>query len=146
MQNEPQPKSRYLPVLLIILGIVLFLWFVCWWQAQPKQLLNTFLDVEWSEKITRIESDYYGGFDMTTHIYLEADAETIRNIIEKGGFVLSATEPTSESISRLNFGDAPEAHAEPLIYYYRHKEESTMHEYLAITHDGLRLWYTVVDY
>jgi hypothetical protein len=145
MQNETEQRSGYLPVLLIILAIVLFLWFVCWWDAQPKQLLSRFLDVKWSEKMTRIESDYYGGFDMTTHIYLEADAETIRNIIEKGGFTRSTTEPTSESISRLNFGDAPEAHAEPLIHYHRHFQ-NTVHEYLAVTPDGLRLWYTAVDY
>ncbi len=146
MENEKQPKSGCLPGLLVILVIVLIVWFVCWWQSQPKQMLFRYLDVKWSEKITRIESYEYGGFDMTTHIYLEADTETIRDIIEKGGFTQSTSDPTSESASRFNFGDAPDANDERLIHFYRHQENQTSNEYLAITHDGRRLWYTTFDY
>jgi len=115
-----------------------------WWSQRPRQMLSRFLDVKWSPKITKLETNFIGGMDFTAHIYLEADATTIGSILAKGNFAKSSTQSDSWLITQLNFDGAPDPRSESLIHY--RKDEGSVHEYVAVASDGVRLWYAAYDY
>jgi hypothetical protein len=130
--------------LMVVLGFVALITAANWWSERPKQMLGRFLNVNWSDKITKLDTSFIGGMDFTAHIYLEADAATVDSIIAKGNFARTSTQPDSRAVTRLNFKGAPDAGAEPLIHYDKH--EGTVLEYAATTPDGKRLWYAAYDY
>jgi hypothetical protein len=145
MPKESQRRWGCLTIgLMLVLGVVAVNTAANWWSERPRQMLSRFLDVKWSQKITKLETDFIGGMDFAAHIYLEADAATVGSILAKGNFAKSSTQSGSRSITRLNFDGAPDAGAEPLIHYY--KDEGSVLEYVAVTPDGLRLWYAAYDY
>jgi len=130
--------------LVAILGFVILNSAVNWWHSRPKQLLNRFLDVSWSDRITRLETSFVGGMDYTAHIYLEADAKTIEDILSKGNFAKMSDRPRPRFDSQLNFEGAPDSRSESLIRY--HKHEGSVIENAARSKDGRRLWYGAFDY
>ncbi len=82
--------------------------------------------------------------DYTVHIYLEADAKTIGDILSKGNFTRVSDRPRAQFDSQLNFDGAPDSHSEALIRYQKH--EGTVMENAARSEDGRKLWYGAFDY
>ena len=130
--------------LVAILGVVILNSVANWWHSRPERLLSRFLDVSWSDRITRLETSFVGGMDYTAHIYLEADAETIEDILSKGNFTKMSDRPRPRFDSQLNFDGAPDPRSESLMQY--HKREGSVMEYAARSIDGRRLWYGAFDY
>jgi hypothetical protein len=143
MSKKSQPMWRSLTI-----GLMLVFGFVAlnWWEERPKQMLSRFLNVNWSNKITKIESNFIGGLDFTAHIYLEADVATVDRILAKNNFAKTIQNLDYEASTRLNFKGAPDARSDLLIHYEKNKKEGTVWEYAATTSEGMRLWYAAYDY
>ena len=114
-----------------------------WWSKRPKQLLQRYLEVKWSSKITRLDTHFSGLINSNVHVYLEADVATIESIIAKGNFVKDSDQSNLQRTSDLSFDGVPDALSVPLLYYS--KDEWPLREYLATTPEGERLWYVAYD-
>ena len=99
MPKEPKRKWGCLTIgLSLVVGFFVLNFGMNWWSTRPKQLLDRFLDVAWSEDITRLETGFVGGMDFTAHIYLEADVATIEGILTDGGFTKTSVPADSRRI------------------------------------------------
>ncbi|GAA5496406.1 hypothetical protein Rhal01_02589 [Rubritalea halochordaticola] len=131
--------------LIVIAVITLFIMGLDWWSKRPKQMLERYLGTEWTNSITRIESQFVGGgWDTTSYIYLEGDPETLKKIISDGGFEALTLNDAEDTISHLNFADAPDPRSQPLDLYKR--EKSSAFEYIGLSKDGTALWFVNLDY
>lgn len=128
-----------MPLLTIVILVPTVHFGQIWWLQNPKHMLSRFLDVEWNEQITRVNSSYRSGIDYVAQIYLEADSTITERIISRGDF--SQTDLKS---SLLNFEGAPPTASEQLTYY--EKKEGCMFKYIAISPDRKRLWYAEMEY
>ncbi len=145
MLDEPKKKSGCLKQIIVTVVAISAIFFaVDWWDTRPKRMLKRFLDAEWSDKITRIESEFIGGMDFTAYIYLEGDPEFLREIISNSSFKQTSETMHDDRISHLNFEGAPEPPLTFLVIYERH--EGTVIEYIGIAKDGASLWYVALDY
>lgn len=110
-----------------------------WWLQNPKHMLSRFLDVEWTEQITRVNSSYRSGIDYVAQIYLEADSTITERIISRGDF--SQTDLKS---SLLNFEGAPPTASEQLTYYKKKKAvcSNTSPSVSTAKGCGMRRWNT----
>ena len=132
-------------ILLIVVAWIATSFIGGWYHQRPKQMLSRFLNTEWSESITRIETSYVGGMDYTAYIYLEGDPSFLRAIVEKNKFKRSGEYQDDPMVIQLDFDHAPQVIAKD-VQSYRGIGSGSPMECIAISEDGRQLWYGAFDY
>lgn len=142
-RNISKPSKWLLPLVGVFV-LLLFVMIIFTWATSPGQLLKACLGIERSDKITRLETNYHGLGDTIVKIYLEADENTINDIISHNNFIKSRDQFESFQLAKLRFDGVPGSNSETLEYYEKH--EGTVLQKIAVNSKRTRLWYGHFDY